>query len=447
MKHNIISVSNFLNTEVSQYAKYSTIRAIPSYIDGLKNAGRKVVYYLYKTAGNKEHKVLNLAGEVSVNTCYLHGDITGSIVTLAKNYAGTNNLPLLTREGNFGKRHTPEASANRYIYTQKEDYFYDLYSKDDFEILEHQTFEGDPIEPRFFVPNLPMLLINGSEGIATGFACKILPRDPKKIKKYIQDYLQDKLKSSQDNSLIPYFNEFDGVIEKGENKNQWVVKGKIQKVSIIKILITELPIGYDLASYTKKLEKFIDDKKIKSYTDNSENDKFLFEVTMSSADIKKGEEYLLNKLGLIKNITENLTTLDENNNIKVFENTKDIIDSYIKVKLKYLQKRKEFLLDKIDKQIKIDNSKYLFIEAIVNNKLKVQKRKKADIVKALEEFEDIYQKDGSFDYLLNMSIYNLTEEKMKELKNKITNLKKDFKDIKSKSIQSIWIDDLTLLKI
>src|SRR5574344_456638 len=159
------SVTNFLNNEVVDFASYSTMRALASYIDGQKNASRKVLSSIMNRP-NKDTKVSILSGLIMTDTEYLHGDISGSIVTLAQNYLGTNNLPLLTREGNFGTRFENEASATRYIFTAKEKYFDNIFKKEDNDILIQQYFEGTKIEPRFFVPTLPLVLVNGSEGIA-----------------------------------------------------------------------------------------------------------------------------------------------------------------------------------------------------------------------------------------------------------------------------------------
>ena len=134
------SVTKFLNEEVVNFASYSTMRAIASYIDGQKNAGRKVLYSVMNRP-NKDTKVSILSGLIMTDTEYLHGDISGSIITLAQNYAGTNNLPLLTREGNFGSRFETEASATRYIFTAKEKHFDLLFNKDDNSVLIEQYFE------------------------------------------------------------------------------------------------------------------------------------------------------------------------------------------------------------------------------------------------------------------------------------------------------------------
>lgn len=434
------TVTKFLNEEVVNFASYSTMRAIASFVDGQKNAGRKVIYSVMNRP-NKDVKVSILSGLIMTDTEYLHGDISGSIITLAQNYAGTNNLPLLTREGNFGSRFETEASATRYIFTAKEKYFDVLFNKDDNNVLIEQYFEGTKIEPRFFIPTLPLLLINGSEGIATGFAQKILSRDIDNIKEYIKLYLKGKKIS--ENLLIPSFNGFNGTVEQGDNSTQWLIKGKIKRLSGGKFEILEIPVGIDLQSYTKVLDDLEDDKFIKSYKDKSEDDKFHFEVSMSPSDLAKfSDDDLLQKFKLVKKVSENYTCLDENNRVKVFENAEEILKAFVKIKLEYLQKRKDYQLQKFEEDIKFDFSKFLFIKNIVDNTLIINKRKKDDIVKDLEEIDNIIKKDNSYDYLLGMNILSLTEERMNKLQEDIKSKKLELDKLKNTDIKDIWLEEL-----
>ena len=436
-----MKITDFLNNEVVNFATYSTLRALASYIDGLKNSHRKVVCYMLLNNVTKERKVFNLSGEIMTSMEYLHGDISGSVITLAQNYPGTNNIPLLSREGNFGTRFTNEASATRYIYTAKDKMFDYLFNKSDINVLPEQYFEGTKIEPRFFIPTLPLILINGSEGIATGFAQKILPRNIDNIKKAITNILQSKKIDSK--LLIPNFNGFNGTVEQGDNSNQWLIKGTINRLSGGKFEITEIPVGIDLQSYIKVLDDLEDDKFIKSYKDSSKDDKFHFEVTMSPSDLAKfTDDELLQKFKLIKKVSENHTCVDENNRVEVFQNAEEILRAFVKIKLEYLQKRKDFELQKLEDDIKIDFSKFLFIKNIVENKLIINKRKKDDIVKDLEKIDNIIQKDNSFDYLLNMGILSLTEERMNKLQEDIKIKKENLDKLKLKSPEDIWKEEI-----
>lgn len=437
-----MKIEDFLNNEVVDFASYSTLRAIASGIDGLKNSHRKVVNYM-KDNGSKEKKVFNLGGEIMTSQEYLHGNINPSIITLAQNFCTSNNLPLFTREGNFGTRFNQEPSADRYIYTQNEDYFNDLFIKDDNQVLIKQIFEGKEIEPRFFLPTLPLILINGSEGIATGFAQKILPRNIKEIINYIKDYLNSNDLSGYE--LKPFFNNFNGIINQVENSNNKLdIIGKIDISNLKKnkVLITELPSGYDLSSYIKLLDKLEEDKKIRNYQDLSENDSFKFEISLNLGSKDISEDKLIDLLKLKKTITENYTIIDEHNRIKVFDCAKEILDYYIEIKLKYLEKRKEATISKMKKDLFEQSSKYYFIKGIVDGSILINKKTKNEIIEQLENNEKIKKSNDSYEYLLRMPIYSLTKEVMDKLLEKIKIDNENLKKYTETSLKDLWIAEL-----
>lgn len=435
-----MKISEFFNNDYVDQASYDNLRKIASLVDGQKNASRKVLYTLLEKNIKEKVKVSQLGSKVAEFAEYLHGNLDGVIVNLGQDFPGTNNIPLVQKKGNFGTRFSQEASASRYIYAYGTDQFFELFKKDDTPILKHQFFEGQQIEPMFYVPSLPILLVNGSEGVSSGFAQKILPRNPDDIKKYIKDKIQGKNPKS---NLIPYYNGFGGTVEQGENSSQWLIKGVMKVTGINKVEISEVPIGYDLKTYIDVLDKLEDDKVIQGYRDLSEDDNYKFEVNVPSKFLKEwSQEELMNKLKLIKKVSENYTCIDENNKIVVYESVKEIIDHYIEVKLKSLEARKEHLKGKLEDEIRYDYSKYLFIKMIVENSLIVAKRKKDDIIKDLDKVKDILTKDDSYDYLLNMNILSLTEERMTKLESDIKTKKADLDALIKKSIQQLWTEEI-----
>ena len=391
-------------------------------------------------------KVSQLGSKVSEFAEYLHGNMDNVLVNLAQDYTGTNNLPLLQKKGNFGTRFAQEASASRYIYVYGHDNLWSLFNKDDAPLLISQEFEGSKIEPLFYVPNLPVLLLNGSEGVSSGFAQKILSRNPKKVRQYIKDYLENKLKPNKNNSLEPYFEGFNGTVEQGDNAAQWLIKGKIERKSSIKVLITEVPFQYSLKKYLDVLDELEEKKIIKSYKDMSENDTFSFEVTFAQSDLAKyDDDTILDKLKLIRKVTENYTCMSEENKIILFDSAKDIVDHYIKVKLQFMQKRKDYMITKLGDDITLDYSRYLFIKGICDDNIKVNQVKKVDIESQLNLIDDIIKRDNSYDYLLAMPISQLTEERMQRLENQIKENKQKLIDLQKTSIEQLWLNDLVTL--
>lgn len=436
-----MKITDFFNTEYVDQASYDNLRKIASLVDGQKNAGRKILYTILEKNITSKMKVSQLDSKVAEFAEYLHGSMSGVIVGLAQDYVGTNNLPILQKKGNFGTRFKPAASAPRYIYTYGSDTFFKVLNKEDNAVLVRQQFEGNDIEPMFYVPILPILLINGSEGVSSGFAQKILPRDPEKMKKYISHKLAG-TRLPRD-TFTPFYKGFNGTITQGETPNQWLIKGSIERKGVNKVTITEIPIGYNLKGYLNVLDKLEEDKVIQSYKDKSMNDKFLFEVTIPSKSLKAwDDETVLDKLKLIKTVSENYTVINENNKIQVFDSPQEIFDAYINVKLQFLQKRKEHIIEKLNTEITFDHCKYLFIKMIVDDELIINKRKKVDIVKDLEKNDSILKKDDSYDYLLNMNIISLTEERMKKLQSDIKEKQEKLKNLANTSIESLWLEEI-----
>ena len=445
-KGNQMKVQQFFKTDLCDYASYSTVRQIASYIDGLKNGSRKVIYTVLEQNIVNKLKVLQLSNKSAEYADYLHGSLDGVVVSLGAGYVGTNNVPLIQSYGNFGTRLAPEAAAPRYIFGCAHDNLFKIFDKNDCAILDYQTFEGARIEPKFYVPNLPMLLVNGSSGLATGFRQDILPRNPENLKKYCQKLIEGKVTKKDSKLLTPWIKGFNGdIVQDPENPLKFLIRGKLDRTDKTKLTITEMPLGFDYNQAIKHFDKLVDNKVIMDYDDlcDTKADKFKFIVKMSKADLDKFTyDELIEKLKLQVTYTEILCTLDENLKVRTFDSVEDIVKAYLNVKLEYLKKRKLYLEEKISNDIAIAQSKYEFIKRIVQGTLVVQKKKKEVIIKELEKIDVIVQKDGSYDYLLSMPIYSLTKEKMDALQEQLKSLKSDLTDIKGKTPEIMFIDDL-----
>lgn len=432
-----MKIEDFLNTKLVNYASYDNLRKIASCVDGLKNAARKVLYTVHDKKIKEKIKVLQLANKCAEYSDYLHGDLSGVVVTLGQDFSGTNNLPLIEKSGSFGTRSVNESAAPRYIFANGSKDFFKIFKYEDDDILIKQEFEGFPIEPKFYLPVLPMILINGSEGVSSGFAQKILGRNPENIKKYLKDFLNSK--KPKEELLDPFYKGFEGTFEKDtEVKNRWFVKGVIEELPRNEILIKEIPFQYDLQSYLKVLDDLLESKKIIRYSDESDGEnKLQFKVTLPRGFT--GDKY--NLLKLIKPITENFTCINENNQIVIFDSAKEILEYYVKIKKEFLGKRKDFLKNKYNTELDILKSKLIFITAYIKRKIDLNNKPKDFIISQLENIKGLV-KMNNFDYLLNMPIYSLTEEKIKNLEESIADLTNKIKTLEETTIEQLWLLDL-----
>ena len=436
-----ITIQNFLENEYSNSALYSCYRSIASYVDGCKPSARKVVYTVKKRNLTASSKVSRMSSAVAEETEYLHGEgsLQGVIVNMTQDFVGSNNIPLLSPDGNFGCRHIPMSSAARYIFSRKSENFDRIFNKLDDNILIPQEFEGSQIEPKYYIPILPLLLLNGSEGMGTGFAQKILPRKMSDITKAIS---QINATGSTTNKLIPYYKGFKGKVKQGINSNQWEIIGNYSIVNTSTIKITEIPIGYSLSSYLSVLNKLSDANVIKSYEDLCEDDEFLFIIKVQRPFTKLSDSEIISKLKLIKRVSENFTCIDENNSIHVFNSVEEIVNSFIKIRLDYYDKRKKALIAQYSKEISYLKSIQLFITSIIKGSLVVNNRPRANIIGQVEQIQDILKKDKSYDYLLRMPIYSLTKEKVDELEKQINEKNKNLNYFIKSTAQSLWTVDL-----
>ena len=442
-----MKITKFYETDYIDAASYDNLRKIASVADGLKNSGRKVIHTVIQKNINKDVKVSRIQSTISEFTDYLHGEdnLSDVIVNMARRYVGTNQLPLLKDEGNFGKRFKPKASAGRYIFTHKEPIVDKLFNQDDYFSLKHQTFEDMDIEPRYYIPVLPMLLINGSrDAVSTGFYQNILPRGVAPILKMVKQYVETgKYKIPK-----PRWDGFEGTITRAPDKDisKWITTGKWEKTSAYSLTITELPIGYNLVSYKKVLIKLEENKTIQSFTDKSDNEKFKYLVKVPRKFMEMTDDKITSILELNKNFTEHFNVMGRENRILEFTTPEEVFDEYVKIREDHYIMRKEYLIAKLTEDVKIAASKFLFIKGVVNQTIIIANTPKAEVEKQLDGTTGIIKRDDSYNYLLNMAIQSLTKELMEKIYNDIIELKGRLEVVKGQSIQDMWSIDLQLLE-
>jgi len=438
------TITEFLSVEYKDFAMYSIEgRAIPSVVDGFKPSQRKVIHVanqIWKTGNEKVLKIFQLSGKVASDVFYHHGDasLNSAIINMAQKFK--NNAPLLEEDGQFGSLRSPQAGAPRYIGTKLSDNFRLMYK--DFDLLNYKEEEGESIEPDFFLPIIPTVLINGSSGIAVGFATNILNRDVKSV----TDSCIKVLTGKKIDEIAPSLREFTGdFVQDTENHKRWIIRGKFEKVNTSTIKITELPPSMTFEKYEDLLEKLCDSKEIVSYDDNCK-DNIEYIIKFTRADLEKlSDEKLMKMFKLEEASTEIFSTLDENGKLKIFETTSEIIEYFVEFRLSYYHKRKAFMLEKMNKDLKVLSNRGRFIKAILDEKLKINNVSKTLIIQGIEEM-GLDKIDDSYDYLLRMPIYSLTKELFEKLKEDFTAKKAEIKKLEETDPKDMYLDDLNDLK-
>ena len=411
-----IKISEFIDTKYKSYSKYVlTQRAIPSIRDGMKPVVRRVLWIAQNSA--KDYiKVSSLAGYTM--PIHPHGNtaIEGAIGTITQDFCGANNFPLLQGKGTFGGKILGPGNgigASRYVSVKLNDFTKKIIFKDLELINEIPNYDGESTEPENFLPLIPLILLNGTSGIAIGFACECQPYNLKDIITYQKNILNEKKKSNL--QLKPYYKGFHGEIIWDAELQKYKSIGKFKRESEF-LRITELPIGYNRESFVKHLDNLIDKDKIKDYEDYSKEEydfRIYFKTRKTMQEIK--DEDIVSLFKLTSNLNENITLLDSNGKLKIYESVSHVIEEFTKWRFSFFKKRYEYYYNKLneDNERKKETLKFILFVLKENflDKMKVRSNKEIkEILK--DKFNDL-------DYLLSLPVSSFSQEKIKDLSEKI----------------------------
>lgn len=438
-----IPMRAFFGTAFKEFSLYDNIRSIPFLTDGLKPSQRKAIYGTLTRGENAGLiQVERLGSVVAAATDYHHGtgSMCSTIVGMANNYAGSNNLNLFVPEGQFGSRLTAESAAHRYIETKLSPWFRALFPKADDAILEYHEVDGERIEPKTYAPLLPMVLVNGAQGTGTGHACLIMSYNPVQVRDACLAALSGK--KLKPGALTPWFNGFKGTIDRNRETGQVIITGKLEVVNSTTIKITELPVGTYLDQYKDRLHKLEDQEFIKDYEDRSTEDGFEFIVQVPRSTTALSEEELYKKFGLISRDTENFTVWDVDGVLKRFESPESIIEAFVPWRLEMMEKRRQYLIADLKEQVRFASEVIRFIKFYLANVKLFRDTSKKELVEVLLE-----NKFVDYERLLAMQIWSLTKDRIAELEKKLADLKSELAKIEADTAAEMYKRELKALPL
>lgn len=438
---------SFFNNEFIEFSMADNIRSIPSMIDGLKPSQRKILYTLFERNFKNEVKVELLMGSVLEQAAYHHGpqSLEGSIVGMAQNFVGSNNINLLEPNGEYGTRLKggKDASASRYIFTKLSSLTRDIFKQEDDEILEYMFDDGYKVEPKYYIPIIPMVLINGSDGIGTGWSSYIPHFNPIDIITYIENNLKNK----KNIELKPWFKGFKGEIIPDLDNGRYISRGVFKILPKNKLNILELPILTWNDNYYKFLDKLMDEKYIKDYDKYCTDENVNIVITLHE-DIYNSlnDEIIIKKFNLESYISiNNMNLFNEDGKIYSYKDQYEIIDKFINFRLKYYTIRKQNILNRFEEQKKVIINKMKFINCVLKKEIIFENKSKDNIIKQIEDKKIEKYKDN-YDYLINISLISLSKEKLEELKQNFEKIKLEIEKINSLTETNMWINELEDLK-
>jgi len=256
-----VGYADFINKELVAFSKYDVMRSIPCMVDGFKPGQRKVIFCCFKRNLKSDVKVAQLAGYISEHSAYHHGEtsLQGTIVGMAQRFVGSNNINLLVPSGQFGTRLQggKDSASARYIYTRLERIARVIFHPDDDPILEYQTEEGQSIEPKWYIPVIPMAMVNGAEGIGTGWATSMPNYNPRTLIEALQRFIK---KEDMGDDFCPWYKGFRGSIRLTENTDRsgYEVMGVAKRTSPSTIEITDLPVRKWTQDYKEFVSKLLE---------------------------------------------------------------------------------------------------------------------------------------------------------------------------------------------
>lgn len=453
-----IPLNDFIHKDLIHFSNDDLSRSIPSLVDGLKTSHRKVLFTALKRNITKEIKVAQLAGAVSEMSAYHHGEksLEDCIVGMAQDYVGSNNINLLVPNGMFGSRvgMGKDSASSRYIFTQLSPETTKIFNKLDLPLLDYINDDGLMVEPKWYIPTLPMILINGAKGIGTGFSTDIPCYNPDDIKKNIQ--LLMKNKPMED--MIPWYRGFRGSIKKVDEYTYETIGLYEIDDNKKKIIITELPIGVGTLSYGEFLSEMscgidkIHGKEIskgkllkqciKNFEIAKETEKVYIEIYFDSKNFEHVKKDVIGTLKLSSYLkTSNMHLFNRNGIITKYKTTNDILKEYYDIRLEFYQKRKDFVLKQMNDEIKYMTAKIKFIQAVNLKKISMRKQTENEVLEYLAN-ENYPLKDDSYMYLLNMPMRFMTKDQMKKLQDDIDKRTNEINELTNKTIKDLWNEDL-----
>jgi len=534
-----LGYADFINKELVQFSKYDVMRSIPSVVDGLKPGQRKVLFCAFKRNLRSDIKVAQFVGYVSEQSAYHHGEqsLESTIVGMAQDFVGSNNINLLFPSGQFGTRLQggKDSASGRYIYTRLCPWTRKIFSIHDDALLAYQSEEGQNIEPKWYCPIIPTVLVNGADGIGTGWSTNVPCYDPRDVIENLRSLLRGK----DLRDMIPSYRGFKGLVESNA-KGGFEFTGTIQVCSDGTIEITELPIRTWTQNYKEFLQEMlvdyvkIEDKskggkkggkrtaaapkkapparkkktdsenitpedshdedrgnrrapdtgvQIKDFKEYHTEHTVCFKIELSSENLAKAESIGLEKVFKLRSSvsTSNMVLFDPNGKIRKYETALEIIEDFAAIRIEYYVKRKQYLVSKLAREIEILENKKKFLIAVVKGELKFDSRKINEIIKELknlgiksmteicDEFKiSVDESESSeggagdepaappgthdsvkqgYDYLLGMTLWNLTAEKIESLVHELVGKRSDLDRLKATSPESMWDDDLVELLV
>jgi len=460
-----VTYADFINKELVHFSRYSTHRAVPALMDGLKPGQRKVMFGCFQRNLINDCKVAQLVGDIANRSGYHHGEVSlqMTIIKLAQNFVGAQNVNYLVPSGQFGTRSMggKDHAAPRYIYTRLSKVARALFRPEDDPLLEYLEEEGQSIEPRWYCPVIPTVLVNGAMGMGTGWSTFLPQYNPRDIVENVRRHIRGQPLIN----LIPWFRGFKGsvkrIVDESEgDKESYCITGCVSLRTRTMLEITELPAGKWTQDYKEWLQKLLPNTDKKSTDEEKSSDLLTdmreyhtentvhFVCTITPDKAAKIQRAGLERALRVKSVIscDNMHLFSPGDEkITKYSDWRQIFNVFCVERRKMYEKRKAHMIKELERQLSILSNKVRFITMVIEETLIIEEKKQAELNEELRElgFTPHPTKTGKdFDYLLSQKIWRLTEERIAALKEDAEKARIDLEDMKVQTIDSLWLRDL-----
>ncbi|XP_076821820.1 DNA topoisomerase 2-alpha-like [Clavelina lepadiformis] len=473
-----LSYKDFVNKELVMYSCADLERSVPSLVDGLKPGQRKVLYTCFRRNDKREVKVAQLAGSVAELSAYHHGEVSlqATIINMAQNYVGTNNVNLLQPIGQFGTRlHGGKDSASpRYIFTMLSPLTRLLFPAVDDNLLTFLYDDNQKVEPSWYCPIIPTILVNGSEGIGTGWSTRVPNHDVREVVANCRRLIR----GEDPVPMVPSYKNFKGTIEELD-ANRYVVNGEVSMIDEKTLEITELPIRTWTQNYKESVlepmalgtEKV--PQQILEYKEYNTDMTVRFLVKMSEQKLKDADGKGLHKFFSLQtsmSCHNTLVLFDEFGCLRKFNNTTEILKEFFQLRMKLYVKRKDYLMGLLTAESKKLSNQARFILEKIEGKISIFNKAKKILIKLLQDrgydsdpikawkeamqqaeaenaaTDDDNESDdqvgSDYNYILNMPLWSLSKERKEDLLKQRDAKQAELEALKCKTPTQLWKDDL-----
>ena len=441
---NELTYDDFVHRDLIHFSHYNLERSIPSVMDGLKTSQRKILFGALKRNLTTKIKVAQLAGYVSEHAGYHHGEasLNETIIGMAQDFMGSNNINWLAPEGQFGTRLSggDDSAAPRYIFTHLQPYIKHLVPREDLPLMSYRDDDGLSVEPEWYAPVLPMILVNGARGIGTGYSTFVPSYDPAQIKAILTEWLMDGGDTDDPlhTPLQPFVKGFTGTIRDAGNGDFTVTAN--YTVSGKSVIVKDLPPGTWTTQYKQMLDAYCEKKEVvKDFVDTSTDTNVNFDITLIDALPRDKLEKLLGLVDKIK--TSNMHVFGTDGRIKKYATPNEMLIEYAHCRMDLYKKRKIHILKELNGQLPYHKNVVEFIRQTCDEEIDLRRKSDDECTEMLEEagFDKI---DDSYDYLLRLPIRSLTRENIKKHEAELASILSKIAQTEKTYPHESWLSDL-----